>query len=36
MRGGEVGVWAREGVVDVRSAFSRRDDMLEGCKYVQE
>lgn len=27
--GEEVGVWVREGVVDVRSVFSRRDDMLE-------
>ena len=33
---GELGAWAKEGVVDVRPAFSRKPQSAEGCKYVQE
>lgn len=32
----ELGEWAKEGVVDVRPAFSRNAVFSEGCKYVQE
>ena len=28
--------WIKEGVVDVRPAFSRASERSEGCKYVQE
>lgn len=32
----ELGEWAKEGVVDLRPAFSRATDESKGCKYVQE
>lgn len=32
----ELGEWVREGIVDVRPAFSRNEDKSQGCKYVQE
>ncbi|KAF7346793.1 Fatty acid hydroxylase [Mycena sanguinolenta] len=31
----ELAEWSREGVVDVRPAFSRSPEDSEGCKYVQ-
>ncbi|KAI5117203.1 hypothetical protein M0805_005173 [Coniferiporia weirii] len=33
---GELGEWVREGVVDVRPAFSREEGEAEGCRYVQD
>ncbi|EJD48679.1 cytochrome P450 [Auricularia subglabra TFB-10046 SS5] len=32
----EMGEWEQEGVVTVRSAFSRAQEKSEGCKYVQD
>jgi cytochrome P450/NADPH-cytochrome P450 reductase len=32
----ELAEWAEAGVVDIRPAFSRRQDESAGCKYVQE
>ena len=32
----ELKEWASLGIVDVRPAFSRRDQVSEGCRYVQQ
>jgi cytochrome P450 / NADPH-cytochrome P450 reductase len=32
----ELGQWVAQGVVDIRPAFSRKDEVSAGCKYVQE
>jgi len=33
---GELKQWVKQGVVDVRPAFSRKSDESHGCKYVQD
>lgn len=33
---GELAQWVKQGVVDIRPAFSRKPDDSHGCRYVQE
>lgn len=31
-----MGQWLKEGVTDMRPTLSRKENMSQGCKYVQE